>query len=57
MGVFYEVRVHLAENADDFVGKKGTTVSMGIRKVRRGGNLFIICKPFPTTRLSSPLST
>ena len=33
MGVFYEVRVHLAENADDFVGKKGTTVSMGIRKV------------------------
>ena len=36
MGVFYEVRVHLAENADDFVGKKGTTVSMGIRKVTRG---------------------
>ena len=31
--MFYEVRVHLAENADDFVGKKGTTVSMGIRKV------------------------
>ena len=41
MGVFYEVRVHLAENADDFVGKKGTTVSMGIRKVRRGGNKFL----------------
>ena len=36
MGVFYEVRVHLAENADDFVGKKGTTVSMGIRKVGCG---------------------
>merc|ERR1711953_834225 len=34
MGVFYEVRVHLAENADDFVGKKGTTVSMGIRKAQ-----------------------
>lgn len=34
MGVFYEVRVHLAENADDFIGKKGTTVCMGIRKVK-----------------------
>ena len=33
MGVFYDVRVHLAENADDFIGKKGTTVGMGIRKV------------------------
>ena len=33
MGVFYDVRVHLAENADDYVGKKGTTVGMGIRKV------------------------
>ena len=33
MGVFYDVRVHLAENSDDYVGKKGTTVSMGIRKV------------------------
>lgn len=36
--MFYEVRVHLAENADDFVGKKGTTVSMGIRKVNVGGD-------------------
>merc|ERR1711990_844485 len=34
MGVFYDVRVHLAESADDFVGKKGTTVSMGIRKAQ-----------------------
>ena len=34
MGVFYDVRVHLAENSDDFVGKKGTTVSMGIRKAQ-----------------------
>ena len=33
MGVFYDIRVHLAENADDYNGKKGSTVSMGIRKV------------------------
>ena len=33
MGVFYDVRVHLAEDADDYQGKKGSTVSMGIRKV------------------------
>jgi len=34
MGVFYDVRVHLAETADDFVGKKGSTVAMGIRKAQ-----------------------
>merc|ERR1719483_151335 len=34
MGVFYDVRVHLAESTDDYVGKKGSTVSMGIRKVQ-----------------------
>ena len=34
MGVFYDVRVHLAENADDYVGKKGSTVGMGIRKAQ-----------------------
>ena len=37
MGVFYDVRVHLAENSDDFVGKKGTTVNMGIRKAQYAG--------------------
>ena len=26
MGVFYDVRVHTAESADDFIGKKGSTV-------------------------------
>jgi len=34
MGVFYDIRVHLAENADDYTGKKGSTVCMGIRKVQ-----------------------
>jgi len=34
MGVFYDIRVHLAENADDYQGKKGSTVSMGIRKAQ-----------------------
>jgi len=34
MGVFYDIRVHLAENADDYNGKKGSTVSMGIRKAQ-----------------------
>jgi len=34
MGVFYDIRVHLAESADDFNGKKESTVSMGIRKVQ-----------------------
>ena len=33
MGVFYDVRVHLAESADDYQGKKSSTVAMGIRKV------------------------
>ena len=33
MGVFYDVRVHLAETADDYQGKKSSTVAMGIRKV------------------------
>jgi len=34
MGVFYDIRVHLAEDADDYQGKKGSTVSMGIRKAQ-----------------------
>ena len=34
MGVFYDVRVHLAESADDYQGKKSSTVAMGIRKVK-----------------------
>ena len=34
MGLFYDVRVHLAENDDDYVGKKRTTVSMGVRKAQ-----------------------
>jgi hypothetical protein len=33
MGVFYDVRAHIAESQDDYTGKKGSTVSMGIRKV------------------------
>ncbi len=33
MGVFYDVRAHIAECQDDFTGKKGSTVTMGIRKV------------------------
>ena len=32
--MFYDVRVHLGESADDHVGKKNTTVGMGIRKVQ-----------------------
>ncbi len=34
MGVFYDVRAHIAESQDDYTGKKGSTVGMGIRKVR-----------------------
>ena len=34
MGVFYDVRVHLAESGDDYQGKKSSTVAMGIRKVK-----------------------
>jgi hypothetical protein len=33
MGVFYDVRAHITECQDDFTGKKGSTVTMGIRKV------------------------
>jgi len=34
MGVFYDVRVHLAESGDDYQGKKSSTVAMGIRKAQ-----------------------
>ena len=33
VGVFYDIKVHLAEHAEDYTGMKGSTVSMGIRKV------------------------
>ena len=33
MGVFYDVRAHIADAQDDYVGKKGSTVCLGIRKV------------------------
>ena len=33
VGVFYDIRVHIAENDDDHTGKKESTVMMGIRKV------------------------
>jgi len=32
MGVFYDVRAHMAESSEDYVGKKPTIVSMAIRK-------------------------
>ena len=35
MGVFYEVRVHVAEYQDDYKGRKGSSTSMGIRKVKK----------------------
>ena len=34
MGVFYDVRAHIADAQDDYVGKKGSTVCLGIRKVK-----------------------
>ena len=51
MGVFYDVRVHLAENSDDFVGKKGTTVNMGIRKAQYAGLDIKQRSPTATTGL------
>ena len=33
MGVSYEVRLHVAENSEDYRGQKKSTVSMSIRKV------------------------
>jgi len=38
MGVFYDVRAHIAESADDYVGKKSSTVTLGIRKVQYASN-------------------
>lgn len=35
MGVSFEVRVHIAESADDYRGSKKDTVNMSIRKVCR----------------------
>ena len=52
MGVFYDVRVHLAENSDDFVGKKGTTVNMGIRKAQYAGLDVKQRSPTATTGLN-----
>jgi len=46
--VFYDVRVHLAENNDDVVGKKGSTVTMAIRKAQ-----FASCE----SKQRSPTST
>ena len=48
MGVFYDVRVHLAETSDDYVGKKTSTVAMGIRKAQYA---------MSDTKLRSPAST
>ena len=48
MGVFYDVRVHLAETSDDYVGKKSSTVAMGIRKAQYA---------MSDTKLRSPAST
>ena len=52
MGVFYDVRVHLGENSDDFVGKKGTTVNMGIRKAQYAGLDVKQRSPTATTGLT-----
>ncbi|XP_023327176.1 phosrestin-1 [Eurytemora carolleeae] len=38
MGVFYDVRAHIADANDDYTGKKGSTVSMGIRKSQYAPN-------------------
>ena len=33
MGVFYDIRVHLGEDVNDYTDKKASTVAMGIWKV------------------------
>ena len=33
MGVSYEVRLHIGDSSDDFVGAKKASVNMSIRKV------------------------
>jgi hypothetical protein len=33
MGVSYDVRIHVADNSDDYTGAKKSSVHMGIRKV------------------------
>ena len=33
MGVSYDVRIHIADNADDYQGSKKSSVHMSIRKV------------------------
>lgn len=38
MGVFYDVRAHIADAQDDYVGKKGSTVCLGIRKSQYASN-------------------
>ena len=44
MGVFYDVRAHIADAQDDYVGKKGSTVCLGIRKVIYIFLYFRFCK-------------
>ncbi|XP_023336007.1 arrestin homolog isoform X2 [Eurytemora carolleeae] len=43
MGVFYEVRVHVAEYQDDYKGRKGSSTSMGIRKTQFTETKQLIC--------------
>jgi len=39
MGVFYDVRAHIADSQEDYIGKKGSTISMGIRKSQYASNM------------------
>ena len=40
MGVSYDVKLHVAENAEDFKGSKKASVAMSIRKVQITFNLI-----------------
>lgn len=41
MGVSYDVKLHVADNSEDFKGAKKASVSMGIRKVSPLSNRFM----------------
>ena len=45
MGVSYDVRLHVADHAEDYKGSKKSSVGMSVRKVSVPTDPFTICEP------------
>ena len=47
MGVSYEVKLHIGDSSDDFVGSKKSSVNMSIRKVHYVSFAKYFCRSSP----------